>query len=229
MTAHALEPRQGYDLAASSYEDWRWCAFWRDNEAPVVRRWLRYLAPGEGLDAGSGTGPYLLDAVRCGHRCVALDLSGNMLAVNQEKSVGWFPPVRHIQGDLRSLPFADNTFDWILCSRVLSHVAEIDLALQEFARTLKKGGEALISDVHPNHPYTNVAIPCTGGKIRIKTYKHPLETTKEAICRVPDLKLVRLKQYHLDDLPTKPSPANFKKFYRYRNPAVFYVAWLRKG
>jgi ubiquinone/menaquinone biosynthesis C-methylase UbiE len=223
-----LEPGEGYDLIASFYEQWRWSSFWRDNEAPIIVEWLQKLRPGVGLDAGSGTGPYLAAAVRCGHRCVALDVSEKMLALNATRMSGSTPSVQYVQGNVTSLPFDDDTFDWILCSRVLSHVRDIEPPLREFARALKRGGEILISDVHPEHPYTNVTIPGRDREVPIKTYKHPLNATEEVIRRIRGLKL-RLDQYHLRDLRAKPSVTDFGKLYRDANAPVFYVAWIRKS
>ena len=66
-----LRPREGYDLAADGFVAWHWTKFWRRHEAPLVRRWLKSIAPGLGLDAGAGFGPYLKDATTAGHRCIA--------------------------------------------------------------------------------------------------------------------------------------------------------------
>src|SRR5207247_2542182 len=80
-----FDPRHGYDLTAPYYESWRWSEFWRQNEAPIILEWLASLKPGVGLDAGSGTGPYVCQIVRLNHRCVAVDISPKMLAVNKRK------------------------------------------------------------------------------------------------------------------------------------------------
>jgi len=48
------------------------------------------------------------------------------------------------QADITELPFADGSFDIILCSHVLEHVPNDDLALKELYRVLRTDGEAII-------------------------------------------------------------------------------------
>lgn len=48
---------------------------------------------------------------------------------------------------VENIPFADETFDLIICSHVLEHVRDDARALREFQRVLKAGGRALLQ--HP--------------------------------------------------------------------------------
>ncbi|HEY0069984.1 MAG TPA: class I SAM-dependent methyltransferase [Chloroflexia bacterium] len=227
-----LEPRDGYDLTAPFYEQRYWSEFWRLNEGPVVLQWLKSLKPGFGLDAGSGTGTYIQDIVELDHRVVALDLSWKMLMINREKTTYDRPDelVGYVQGKIDALPFKSNRFDWVLCSRVLNHIPQTNLAglLREFARVLKRKGECLISDIHPHHPYRSVAIPVNGKKIAIETYKHTLVSFRRAVATVEDFELVTLDEYYLNDLEWKPPRTSFGKLYRGSNAAIFYVARLKK-
>jgi ubiquinone/menaquinone biosynthesis C-methylase UbiE len=50
-----------------------------------------------------------------------------------------------VHGDARTLPFADQSFDGVLCSQVLEHVDRPDTVVQEMSRVLKLGGVGLIS------------------------------------------------------------------------------------
>ncbi len=47
-----------------------------------------------------------------------------------------------------SLPFADNTFDAVICSEVLEHIADYPAVLAEFRRILKPGGRLAVSVPH---------------------------------------------------------------------------------
>lgn len=50
--------------------------------------------------------------------------------------------------DGQSLPFADASFDAVVCIAALHHMHHPLLALREMARALKPGGKALIMEVH---------------------------------------------------------------------------------
>ena len=46
--------------------------------------------------------------------------------------------------DVQNLPFADNSFDLIICNHVLEHVFDEKKAMQELFRVLTKGGQAIL-------------------------------------------------------------------------------------
>ena len=48
-------------------------------------------------------------------------------------------------GDAGRLPFADDSFDAVICSEVLEHLRDVDLALAEIDRVLKPGGKFALS------------------------------------------------------------------------------------
>jgi SAM-dependent methyltransferase len=50
-----------------------------------------------------------------------------------------------VYGDARTLPFADQSFDGVLCSQVLEHVDRPETVVREMGRVLKPGGVGLIS------------------------------------------------------------------------------------
>ena len=47
-----------------------------------------------------------------------------------------------VVSDLRCTPYADESVDWVFCSHVLEHIAELDLCVDEILRILKPGGLA---------------------------------------------------------------------------------------
>lgn len=49
-----------------------------------------------------------------------------------------------IVSDLRQAPFADESVDWIFCSHVLEHIAELEACVDQIMRMLKPGGVAWI-------------------------------------------------------------------------------------
>lgn len=50
-----------------------------------------------------------------------------------------------VYGDARRLPFADHSFDAVLCSQVLEHVNQPGTVLKEISRVLKPGGTGILS------------------------------------------------------------------------------------
>ena len=53
-------------------------------------------------------------------------------------------PLADVKADICDLPFADASFDWILCNHVLEHIPNDTKAMQELYRVLKPGGKALL-------------------------------------------------------------------------------------
>ncbi len=91
------------------------------------------------LDAGCGTGrdSKLLSDKGC--IVTGLDLSAGMIALARKK----YPGLQFVQDDLLNLPFTNASFDgiWAMASLVhLESVSDVEKALQEFHRILKKGG-----------------------------------------------------------------------------------------
>lgn len=49
-------------------------------------------------------------------------------------------PLADVKADICNLPFADNSFDMILCNHVLEHIPDDTKAMQELCRILRPGG-----------------------------------------------------------------------------------------
>ena len=108
------------------------------------------------LDAGSGTGIVTLGFYSAGFQpktTVALDLSFNSLEVSREQfekdRETKAKKISPVQGNILSLPFADETFDLVLTCGVLEYVALED-GLKEFARVLKKDAKLVLIPVKPS-------------------------------------------------------------------------------
>jgi SAM-dependent methyltransferase len=88
------------------------------------------------IDIGCGVG----QDVACDDRAFGVDLSVKMLAEAKRRS----PHIRVAAADGRRLPFADRSFDGCRIERVLMHVAEPKLVLQEAHRTLVPGARIAV-------------------------------------------------------------------------------------
>ena len=124
-------------------------------KALKTRQLLDRLSPREGelvLDIGSGDGSALaLLETRYGVRGVGVDISP--LAV--ERAALLAPWGReYYQGDAEQLPFADGTFDGLVCLDVLEHLPHPDRCIAEAGRVLRDGGWALFYAVSRRDDYT---------------------------------------------------------------------------
>lgn len=100
------------------------------------------------LDCGCGSGVYLETLVARGYAATGLDLSPGMLEACTRRFAGagnGRAAVRLVQGDVESLPFADHSFDVVLCIGVLGYLLEDAQALREITRVLKPGGSVIIN------------------------------------------------------------------------------------
>lgn len=141
-TAHAP---QKYQALAATYDH-----RWRRYHAETFMRVVRHLQGSEAsliLDVPCGTGelprwllPHVPEA-----RIVGIDGSEAMLQVARQK---WTKEPRvsfqHALAD--TLPFGDQTFDWVLCCSSLHYFRQPERILAEFARVLKPTGRLLLLD-----------------------------------------------------------------------------------
>jgi ubiquinone/menaquinone biosynthesis C-methylase UbiE len=133
------------------------------------------------LDAGSGTGIVTNAFHDCGlpaDRVVSLDLSLKSLQVAREsvqKRRKFAATTDSVQGNVLTMPFADDTFDLVLMCGVLEYTP-LDEGLREAARVLKKGAPLVFLPVKPS----------IVGSVLELLYNfriHPLASVREAATR----------------------------------------------
>lgn len=108
------------------------------------------------LDVGCGTGTLALAAKRrvgSGGSVLGVDASAEMIARAATKSERSALPVTFEVATAQSLPFADATFDVVLCTLALHHLPEDarGAALAEMRRVLKPTGRAMIVEISHGH------------------------------------------------------------------------------
>jgi SAM-dependent methyltransferase len=90
---------------------------------------------------GDGLAPLLAARARCVY---GIDLSERVIAAVRAR----YPSLASVRADVRALPFPDAVFDAVVSISTLDHFedhAEIDVSLEEIARTLKPGGRLLLT------------------------------------------------------------------------------------
>lgn len=103
---------------------------------------------GSVLDIGCGNCRNLIPFIERGFSCVGFDFSKNMIREAKNFLKRKKLSANLLIADVTSLPFKNNTFDYILFTRALHHIptkkARIE-TLNEVKRTIKKNGEILIT------------------------------------------------------------------------------------
>lgn len=116
----------------------------------TVRRFLKRMrARGftQMLDAGTGGGANVLLGEWCGFRVTACDLSHAALQALKQTSASSHPAVHAnpVQANSLALPFGNASFDVVIASHIIEHLAEPGALLHECARVLRPGGVLRLS------------------------------------------------------------------------------------
>jgi ubiquinone/menaquinone biosynthesis C-methylase UbiE len=101
------------------------------------------------LDISCGTGYPTVEILRRmseGSRLIAIDASSAMLDVARRKVADLGPLGKkgvffRTESPIPKLSFADDVYDLVVCNLALDEMPAIDLALRDFARVAKRGGE----------------------------------------------------------------------------------------
>lgn len=104
------------------------------------------------LDLGCGEGRHVISAyLEADVQAVGVDLGFEDLKTTAEKFVEFAEPGNDSKSfglsaaNALQLPFADNTFDVVICSEVLEHIPDYLAALAEIQRVIKPGGQFVAS------------------------------------------------------------------------------------
>ena len=105
----------------------------------------RYLPKdGEGrrlLDVGCGTGHHMASLCKRGFEVAGVDGSEEMIAHARANN----PGAQIERSDVDQLPFADGSFDFVLCVEVLRYLPDFTKCVNEISRVLKPGGSCLVT------------------------------------------------------------------------------------
>jgi ubiquinone/menaquinone biosynthesis C-methylase UbiE len=131
--------RQRHDHLATTYRD-----FFTPVTALAVRSLLdaaRVRTGARLLDVATGPGGLAAEAVGFGIRCTGIDISPGMIDLAKNS----YPGIEFHVADVEHLPFADASFDAVVCNFGLGHFPYPEKSVAECVRTLKPGGRIALS------------------------------------------------------------------------------------
>jgi malonyl-CoA O-methyltransferase len=170
-----LPTKDGYD---------RWAAIYDAEDNPLValeEPWVeRLLGDVRGLavaDIGCGTGRHALRLSAAGATVRALDFSEAMLERAKAKP-GASNVVFQAHDLAKPLPFADETFDRVVCGLVIDHIADLNGLFREMSRVCQPAGFVVVSVMHPAMMLRGVQArftdPASGRETRPASCPHQL-------------------------------------------------------
>lgn len=148
-------PARSEGACVSVHEGYeRWAPIYDESPNPLLaleERHLMSILPDvvgrNVLDVGCGTGRWLARLLARGARSVVgIDLSAAMLSVARRRTA---VRDRLVLADAAQLPFQASAFDLVLSSFAVNHIKDLEVLVQELARTTKSAGRLLISEMHP--------------------------------------------------------------------------------
>ena len=203
--ATTLEPMEAYALWAPSYPAHAHNPLMQAEERAMLALMPETLHGQTVLDAGCGSGRYLLHASRRGAtRMMGVDLSLHMLARADEELGESGVAVDLVQGSMAALPVPDAQADLTICGLVVGHLENLQQALSELHRVTRPGGTLLCSDFHPIGPALGWQRDFRAGGMRyaVRHTQH-LYSHWHAVCTALGLVIERVLEPMLDpaDIP----------------------------
>lgn len=105
------------------------------------------------LEVAPGPGYLSIELTKMGkYRIIGLDISKTFVELAQKNARKEGLDVDFRQGNASHMPFADDSFDLIVCRAAFKNFSEPVAALQEMRRVLRPGGKALVIDLRRDAP-----------------------------------------------------------------------------
>ena len=167
MDARTEKARRIWEHRAGRYDLGRHC------EHVAIRNTREILcggARGHTLEVAVGTGRNL-DFYPPQVRLVGLDLSPAMLTRARNRAERLERPIALVEADARRLPFADRSFETVVCTLSLCTIPDQEGSLREMRRVLVPGGRLLLVD---HIEYTRMPL-----RLRERRSEHPRRLPRE--------------------------------------------------
>jgi ubiquinone/menaquinone biosynthesis C-methylase UbiE len=110
------------------------------------------------LEVAPGPGYFAIELAKRGaYRITGLDISHTFVEIARQNAARDGVAVDFRQGNAASMPFANESFDFLLCRAAFKNFTQPVQALEEMYRVLKPGGRALIIDLRRDASRQSVA------------------------------------------------------------------------
>ena len=126
--------------------------YWLASTIPFAGQWrtwqrlaLARLRGTDVLEVGCGIGTLSADMARAGYRCVAVDLSPQMVAATRSRlrRLGLLDRAMVLRACAQALPFPDASFDSVVSTFPTEYIAD-PATLREIGRVLRPGGRLIV-------------------------------------------------------------------------------------
>jgi ubiquinone/menaquinone biosynthesis C-methylase UbiE len=108
---------------------------------------------GDVLEVAPGPGYLAVELARLGnYRVVGLDISRSFVEMARKNAADAGVAVTFEHGNAAQMPFAADSFDFVVCRAAFKNFSEPVRALAEMHRVLRPGGRALILDLRRDAP-----------------------------------------------------------------------------
>jgi ubiquinone/menaquinone biosynthesis C-methylase UbiE len=109
------------------------------------------------LEVAPGPGFLSVELAKRGFAVTGLDISKTFIELARKNAEKSSVSVRFERGDAAQMPFADHSFDFLICRAAFKNFADPLGALKEMRRVLKPGGRGLIIDLRRDVSMADIA------------------------------------------------------------------------
>ncbi|MFJ8579948.1 class I SAM-dependent methyltransferase [Micromonospora sp. NPDC093277] len=133
-----------WETVAPRYD--RGIEFWERVQFGGGREWVCSRATGDVLEVAVGTGRNFPFYPARARHITGIELSPAMLDIARKRAADLGQEVDLRVADAQALPFADASFDTVVCTLSLCAIPDHRAAVTEMARVLRPGGRLLLLD-----------------------------------------------------------------------------------
>jgi 2-polyprenyl-3-methyl-5-hydroxy-6-metoxy-1,4-benzoquinol methylase len=101
------------------------------------------------LDAGCGEGYLSRILARNGATVTGVDSSAKLIEAAKTQNLSDALPLAFDIASVDELPYADNSFDLVICNHLINDLYDPSKPIREFSRVLHRGGRIIILMLHP--------------------------------------------------------------------------------